>query len=212
MNNALRNTVMKRILVFGAHPDDAEVGMGGTIAKYARQGHTVRIVTCTLPDKSEARLQEADAAAAILGAQHQCLRINPEEMRFDRKMTTALDEIISEFDPQIIFTHWIHDSHNDHQVVSNATIAATRKNTCSVYMYEQTIPGGITPFSFRAQKYIDISDFIEEKTRSLEAHISQKSKYGEWWLYGVKGRAQYRGFQIQKKYAEAFEVIKDIEC
>lgn len=200
-----------RILVFGAHPDDAEVGMGGTIAKHVHAGHTVKIVTCVIPSDKELRLQEADKAAKILGAAHQTLDIPPEEMQLGRKIIGIFDKILSEFSPQVVYTHWIHDSHNDHNVVAHATIAATRKNTSDVYMYEQTIPGGITPFPFRPQKFIDISAFIDHKIQSIEAHASQKELHGEWWLYGIKGRAQYRGFQIRKKFAEAFEVIKQIE-
>lgn len=200
-----------KILVFGAHPDDVEVGMGGTIAKYVHDGHSVKIITCVIPSDRDLRLKEADDAARILGATHQTLDIPSEDMQFDRKIICIFDKLISDFSPQIVFTHWIHDSHNDHHVVANATIAATRKNTCDVYMYEQTIPGGITPFSFRPQKFIDISAFIDHKIKSIEAHASQKKLHGEWWLYGVKGRAQYRGFQIRKHFAEAFEIIKQIE-
>ena len=78
-------------------------------------------------------------------------------------------------------------------------------------MYEQTIPGGITSNPFRAQKYIDVSETLDKKLEAIRAHASQMHSHGDWWLYGIQGRAQYRGFQIRKKYAEAFETIKDIE-
>jgi N-acetylglucosamine malate deacetylase 1 len=200
-----------RVLVFAAHPDDAEVGCGGTIAKYAAQGHAVRVITTVVPSLHEVRLGEAQAAARILGVEHECLDIPPEEMVFSRAVVQRFDRAISDFSPDLILTHWLHDSHNDHQVVANATVAASRKNSCSVFMYEQTIPGGITPHAFLAQKYVDISANIETKIASLKAHASQMESYGEWWLYGIRGRAQYRGFQIRRRYAEAFEVIKDIE-
>ena len=200
-----------KVLVFAAHPDDAEVGCGGTIAKFASQGHTVRIVNTVVPSKHEVRLEESRAAARILGVEHECLDIPPDQMLFNRAIVQLFDRAISDFGPEVILTHWMHDSHNDHQVVASATIAATRKNTCSVYMYEQTIPGGITGRTFMAQKYIDITPTIEKKMESIKAHMSQMESHGEWWLYGIRGRAQYRGFQIRKKYAEAFQVIKDIE-
>ncbi|MCI0570619.1 MAG: hypothetical protein L0Y66_07700, partial [Myxococcaceae bacterium] len=140
-----------------------------------------------------------------------CLDIPPDEMVFNRSIVGRFDQAISAFCPDLILTHWVHDSHNDHQVVANATVAASRKNSCSLYMYEQTIPGGITSCSFRAQKYVDITSTIEKKLEAIKAHASQMSLHGDWWLYGIRGRAQYRGFQIKKKYAEAFETIKDIE-
>jgi LmbE family N-acetylglucosaminyl deacetylase len=200
-----------KVLVFAAHPDDAEVGCGGTIAKYASEGHAVRIVTTVVPSQHEVRLEESRTAARILGAEHECLDIPPDDMVFTRAIVRKFDEAIAAFGPDLILTHWNQDSHNDHQVVASATVAAARKNSCSVYMYEQTIPGGITSRSFRAQKYIDITPTIEKKIDSIKAHLSQMNNNGDWWLYGIRGRAQYRGFQIRKRYAEAFEVIKDIE-
>ena len=200
-----------RVLVLAAHPDDAEVGCGGTIAKYAGQGHTVKIVTTVIPSLHEVRLAESEAAARILGAEHECLDIRSGDMVFNRAIVECFDRAITGFGPDLILTHWSHDSHNDHQVVAHATVAASRKNACSVYMYEQTIPGGITSCSFRAQKYIDISETLEKKLESIKAHASQMRAHGDWWLYGIQGRAQYRGFQIRKKYAEAFETVKDIE-
>jgi LmbE family N-acetylglucosaminyl deacetylase len=78
-------------------------------------------------------------------------------------------------------------------------------------MYEQTIPGGVVPYAFQPQLFIDITDTIDSKIKSVLAHESQVISNGEWWEYGIKGRAMYRGYQIHKKYAEAFEVVKDIK-
>ena len=77
------------------------------------------------------------------------------------------------FKPDEIYCPWNHDSHQDHRAIAEAVIATTRKNDASVYMYEQTIPGGITPYGFKAQKYIDISNTFDKKIKSLEAHKSQ---------------------------------------
>ena len=77
-------------------------------------------------------------------------------------------------------------------------------------MYEQTIPGGIAPYGFRTQSFVNISDVVDTKINSVMAHKSQLKMNNEWWLYGIKGRAMYRGYQISVKYAEAFEVVKEI--
>jgi hypothetical protein len=52
---------------------------------------------------------------------------------------------------------------------------------------------------------------IETKVSSVVAHKSQVKLNDEWWLYGIKGRAMYRGYQINVKFAEAFEVVKEVE-
>ena len=200
-----------RILVFGAHPDDIEIGMGGTIARYSKKKYDVLMVIAVIPNKREVRWKEAEKAAKILGAKLIILDIEPNEMVFSRKLVRRFDKVIREHSPDIVYTHWNYDSHQDHVAVANAVIASTRKNNCSLYMYEQTIPGGIVPYSFRAQLFVDISEVIDIKINSIMAHKSQVKINNEWWLHGVKGRAMYRGYQINVKYAEAFEVVKEIK-
>ncbi|MDD2439246.1 MAG: PIG-L family deacetylase [Methanosarcinaceae archaeon] len=199
-----------RVLSLGAHPDDIEIGMGGTLAKYSKKGHEVLMLIATVPNKKEMRIKESEKAARILGAELNILNINPEKLVFSRELVRELDKVMSDFCPDVVFTHWVHDSHQDHVSIAKATIASTRKNGYSVYMYEQTIPGGIVPYCFRPQMYVDISDVIELKKESVIAHKSQLDVNNEWWLYGIEGRATYRGYQIRSKYAESFEIIKDI--
>jgi LmbE family N-acetylglucosaminyl deacetylase len=199
------------IVVFGAHPDDMEIGMGGTIAKYTQAGHNVYMVLVGIPNNKEQRLSEAEKASKILGADLLLLDMDPDDLVFSRKIVREFDTIIKEYSPDVVYTHWNHDSHQDHVVVTDGVIAATRKNSCSLYMYEQTIPGGIVPYGFRMQSLVDISDVIDVKINSILAHESQVNSNGDWWLYGIKGRAMYRGYQINVKFAEAFEVIKEIK-
>ena len=111
----------------------------------------------------------------------------------------------------MIYTHWNSDSHQDHVAVSLATITATRDNNCALLMYEQTIPGGIVPWGFRAQSYVDITPYMHIKMQSIGMHKSQLRANGELWVQGVRGRAMYRGYQVNAEYAEAFEVVKAID-
>ena len=199
------------IIVFSPHPDDAEVLMGGTIAKYIQKGHDVLIVVVTIPNQEEKRREESRESAAILGARLSILDLNPYELAFNRNLVQIFDDVIRDFPPDIIYTSWIHESHQDHTAVSKATIAAARKNACSLYMYEQALPSGLTPYTFRAQAFVDISDTIETKIKSVLAHDSQVQSFSEQWIQGIRGRATYRGFQINVEYAEAFEVVKEIK-
>ena len=200
-----------KIIVFSPHPDDAEVLMGGTIAKYTKQGHDVLIVLVTTTAQKEKRVEESRRAAAILKARLDILDINPYELAFNRSLVQAFDSVIRDFPPDIIYTSWVNDSHQDHEAVSKATIAAARRNTCSLYMYEQALPSGLTPYAFRAQAFVDISDTLDTKIESVLAHDSQVQSFSEQWIQSIKARANYRGFQINVKYAEAFEVVKEVQ-
>lgn len=198
------------ILAFGAHPDDIEIGMGGTLSCFADAGHEVIGIIATTPPEKFIREDESRNAAQILGIDIILMDIDFEELYFSRKIVKVIDEILFKYKPDIVFTHWNKDSHQDHNVLTNGVIAATRKNNCSVYMYEQTLPGGIVPYSFSAQMYIDISKNINRKIESIQSHKSQHEKLTDLWIQGVKGRAMFRGSQINTEYAEAFEVIKEI--
>jgi len=199
------------ILVFSPHPDDAEVLMGGTIAKYTQKGHDVLIVVVTIPSQKKKRIEESEKAAAILGARISVLDLGPYELVFNRKLVEVFDEVIKDFPPDIIYTCWLHDSHQDHVATAQTTIAAVRKNQCSLYMYDQALPSGITPYVFRPQVFVDISDTIETKIKSVLAHASQVKIHGDQWIEGIRAKAAYMGFQINAKYAEAFELVKEIE-
>ena len=199
----------KSVIVFGAHPDDIEIGMGGTIRKLASAGNDIYSCITSIPDSHERRKLEAREAAVILGIKD-VLFLNFElaDLGFNRKTINAIDNIINVLKPHSVFTHWIEDSHQDHANTTRCVIAATRKNEFNVLMYEQTLPGGITPAAFRAQYFIDITPHIDAKIESIRAHKSQMEKNGDWWLEGIRGRAMYRGYQIRSKFAEAFEIIK----
>lgn len=199
------------IIVFSPHPDDAEVVMGGTIAKYVQKGHDVLIVLVTIPNQKEKRIEESRKAAAILGARVSVLDLDPYKLAFNRKLVQIFDGVMKDFPPDIVYTSWIYESHQDHVIVSKATIAASRKNTCSLYMYGQILPSGLTPHAFRPQVFVDISDTIETKIKSVLAHDSQVQNFSEQWIQGIIARATYLGFQINVKYAEAFEVVKEIK-
>lgn len=202
------------VIAFGAHPDDLEIGMGGTLAKLARLGYDVNLVIATLPnfvktDIKEERRKEATMSAKTLGCKNpQFLDLSPDEITIGRKFVTMIDEIINKHKPEAVFTQWIGDSHQDHQALTRAVIAASRDSN-NLFMYETTIPGGLTENAFRPQLYIDITETLEVKSNALDCFHSQKNnRCGNLWIDAVVGRCSYRGYQMNVKYAEAFEVVK----
>ena len=63
--------------------------------------------------------------------------------------------------------------------------------------------------AFKPQLYVDISSTIDKKIASLREHKSEYHKFGgEDWIDGVHARCGFRGYEIGKKYAEAFEVLR----
>jgi N-acetylglucosamine malate deacetylase 1 len=201
------------ILVFGAHPDDLEIGMGGTIAKLSAMGYEVQPIIATLPnfvesDTKEGRKTESMLSAKVMGCKPPVfLDLSPDEMIFGRKFISLIDSLVTKYKPDSVFTQWYGDSHQDHQILTKSVISACRDQD-NLFMYETTLPGGITENSFRPQLFVDISETINTKKNALECFESQFVRCGEIWIPAIIGRCSYRGYQINSKYAEAFEVVK----
>lgn len=210
--------MQERIVIFGAHPDDGEIGAGGTIAAYTRRGHRVVLVNVRVPagngDASEAdrcrRHAEAERAAQALGAELLSFGWPREAIQPNAALVGAIDDLLADVKPTAVYTHWLGDSHPEHIALSRAVLASTRRNRCSVYMYEATLPGGITGHAFRAQKFVDIGDAIDAKIESLTSYETQLERYGPEWLEAIRGRAALRGFQMGARFAEAFQVVKEV--
>jgi LmbE family N-acetylglucosaminyl deacetylase len=201
------------VVAFGAHPDDLEIGMGGTIAKLSASGYDVKLIIATLPnfietDKKEERRAEAIESAKLMGCcSPTFLDLDPDQMIHGRKLVTLIDNTIKQHHPTAVFTQWIGDSHQDHQALTKAVISACRDHK-DLFMYETTIPGGVTEQAFRPQLFIDVSNTSDVKVNALQCFDSQRIRCGPIWIDAIIGRARYRGYQNNTKYAEAFEVIK----
>ncbi len=205
------------VVAIGAHSDDIELGCGGTLAKACQAGLQV---TCLLLTHSAyhqidgkdrtAELAESEGleAAATLGIHDvRCLGFATTELRWEFALVEAIDAVLREVKPSLIFTHWPFDTHQDHHFGAMATLSAARLFP-TVLTYEPIFPSGRSFQPFRPQLYFDIGETIEAKLESLRCHRSQHAKYGDDWLEAVKARARIRGYDTGVTYAEAFEVVR----
>ena len=212
------------ILVLSPHADDAEIAMGGTIAKYVDEGHKVTIITAILPKEnkegkiddfmSRNRVKEQENSAKILGAKIDILDLDAYDFSFNRKYIKIFDKKINEYNPNIIFSCWEHDTHQDHKSLANILFAATRKNNISINLYEVMIPGGLNTYSFNPQYFIDISKYIDKKIEAIKSYKSvfdKNNKNYNQYFDTIKARAKFRGGVIGVDYAEAFVIAKKIE-
>lgn len=212
------------ILVLSPHADDAELGMGGTIAKLVKQKNNVTILTAILPKENlsgkvdkymeNKRYKEQVNSSKLLGARLQTLNLNPYDFKFNREYVKIFDEKIKKIQPDMIFSCWEHDTHQDHKTLANIIFSVSRKNNISLYMYEAMLPGGINTNAFNPQLFIDISQFMKTKIKSINCYKSvfqrKKNNYSNF-MESITARAKFRGEMIGVKYAECFVVVKKIE-
>jgi LmbE family N-acetylglucosaminyl deacetylase len=172
-----------RVVCVGAHPDDPESGCGGTLARYAQNGHQVTIVYLTrgeagIPGKSHQeaaaiRTAEAGAACKILGAKPVFAGQIDGDTEVNQRRTDALIAIVTEAAPDILLTHWPVDTHPDHQAASLLAFRAFRaaRSQCSLYFFE--VNSGSQTIAFTPTVYVDITSVRERKKQALFAHRSQ---------------------------------------
>ena len=208
-----------KILAVGAHLDDIEIAAGGTLAKAVENGHEVKSLFLSKSGytnfegkemrSDDCAVQEGLNALKTLGITDiDILDFPTKDIPFRSDVVEAIDRIMSEYNPDIIFTHHPFDTHQAHVGVSNATIAAARrKNT--VFFYEPISPSGRSYVAFRPQLYVPIEETVEKKIAALREHKTEYNKFGkEDWIAGVHARCGFRGYEIGKKYAEAFEALR----
>ena len=114
----------------------------------------------------------------------------------------------------MIFCCWEHDTHQDHKALAQILFSVLRKNDKSLYAYEAMLPGGINTNSFTPQLFVNISDQINLKIRALKQFKSvfqNKNNTYSNYFDSIIARAKYRGGTIGVRYAESFQIIKQID-
>lgn len=207
-----------KIMAIGAHLDDIELACGGTLAKAVEAGHSVKAVIMSksgyvnydgnVMRQDSIAVREGEEALHTLGIEDiEILDFPTKDIPYESSVIEAIDSRMSAFNPDVVFAHHPFDTHQAHVGVSKSTIsAARRKNT--VFFFEPIAPSGRSYVPFQAQMYVDITSTFEKKIEALKKHTTEYRKFGEDWIDGVESRCGFRGYEMGKKYGEAFEVLR----
>ena len=185
------------VLTVLAHPDDAELWAGGTLAAHAATG----CVIIAVPRHDLIRDEEAAAGATILGAQFRLL---------DAMTTDDVQQLLDDVRPDVAICHRLDDIHPDHRAAATAMLAALpaiviatgrprRVYTCDTYN-SLTLHGPAA-----ASTIIDVTATWDTKVRALQAHASQPIAEHFEPMAVTLGRLW--GARIGTTYAEAFQPL-----
>lgn len=202
----------RHILCIGAHPDDNELSVGGTAARFRARGDAVRFVSVTNGDKGHfyeeykrdpARLaarrqKEAENAAAVIGAGYHTLGVHDGEVYVDRQTTEAMVRCIRVFGepgkgPDLVLLNRPVDYHRDHRYTAQLVLDATYMLTVPLMCPETRHLDRMPVFAywyddfrdlipFRADVAVPIDDVMEQKIDMACAHVSQVF---EWLPYNA---------------------------
>ena len=226
------------VLVFAAHPDDAELSMGGTIAKFTSNGLSVGVVDLTKAELSTrgdviTRSRETAEASKVLKLKvRENLGIKDGGIIINQENLKKVIVLIRKFNPSILFAPYFNDRHPDHIDASNLAKRAVFSSGLEKF---KTSLSGKSQKAYRPKKIfyymqtyvfepsfiVDISDYFPLKMEAVQKFKSQfhnpKLKKEDTFISKpefldyVEARAKHYGFQIRKNYGEAFYCEEDIE-
>jgi LmbE family N-acetylglucosaminyl deacetylase/CheY-like chemotaxis protein len=159
----------QNVLAVGAHPDDVEIGVGGTLAAHRVAGDAVTILTLSRGTRGGAnREAESMRAADMLGA-----RLFLEDLVDTQIMSTGptieiIERVIRQVNPTVVYTHSVHDRHQDHRAVHEATMVAAR-SIPTVACFQSPS----TTLDFRPSRFVLIDGLTQRKLDLLACFTSQ---------------------------------------
>ena len=209
---------MASILIVAPHPDDAELGMGGTIIKLLKQGHHVHIVDMTngepTPHGSPAQREiEWTSAAKVLGVGRTCLYLKNREVQHTIEARHKLAAVIREHKSDWIFCPYPIDAHPDHMAVTRIAEDAR----FDAKLTKTDIPGN--PYypkrviyyfcthlrlNFTPNFCVDITDTIEQKIEAVKCYATQFVGNSGHVPDMVRTITAYFGSRIGTAHAEPF--------
>jgi len=213
MNIKKQMKMFEKILVLSPHPDDGELGCGGTMAKLIEDGKDVYYATFSLCEKSippgypkDILKSEVKKATHVLGIKKDNLIIYNYEVReFPKLRQEILETLIligKDIQPDVIFTPSLNDLHQDHITITEESLRAFKK--CTILGYEQPWNN----ITFNTLAFIPLEEqHIRKKIDALKCYETQKNRdyVCEKFMIGI---ARTRGTPIIREYAEAFDVMK----
>ena len=224
-------TRMKKVFVYSPHADDAEIGVGGYIARTIGEGGQVMVALATVGDVRFAhldgrivgvdeRVEEFERSMGVLGVQHtRIMSVGNDGTLHMTSMgaaVAALDSLIDEFRPDEVLIP-LSSSHQDHRFCWHVGIAATRPNIArhqprmvAAYEYPLTFWGSeSSETSFKGGVYVNVTSYWGKKLDALKCYASQmRGPSGLISIQGVEALANLRGMESGCSRAELLHALR----
>ncbi|MDQ0257449.1 bacillithiol biosynthesis deacetylase BshB1 [Evansella vedderi] len=221
------------ILAIGAHPDDVEIGMGGTLAKYGDAGYQTGIINLTKAELSsngtvEERQLEAEKAAKILKVAKRIQWSYPDRqlLSYKDKCIESLVRAIRQIRPKLVFAPYYKDRHPDHghchEIVKEAVFSAGIKRFLPEAVGEAYRPEALYYYQINGMIdphfVVDISKYMDRKLEALACFKSQfnlkkggvNTPLNNGYLQRLEGRESILGNEVGVTFGEGFRSDKPL--
>ncbi|CAO3439924.1 PIG-L deacetylase family protein [Azospirillum argentinense] len=204
-----------KVLALGAHADDVEIGCGGSLLRWAAEGHELVLYVATnsayaAPDgrpirRAEEARREAEASAARLRARLVFGAASTFALACAEPLTAQLVELFETVRPDLALVHWGGDTHPDHRALFQATLHASRRCPRLLGYASNWYPGAET---FEPRLLVDISETLEAKLDLIGVFASENGRTNGVWQTHAREQAALLGRQAGVCYAEGFHMVK----
>lgn len=195
------------VLAIGAHPGDAELGVGGILLAHRAAGDSVHVMSLSRGGRHghvTERQNEAFAAAEALGARLHLEDLPDTEISDGDPTQGLIEKVVREINPTIIYVHSNSDMHQDHRAVHKAALLATR-GVRSVSCYQSDT----STVDFRPNRFVNIDGFLEGKLELLANHRSQARISRYFAPEMVAGTARYWSRFGDGEASEPLEIVRE---
>ncbi|MBI2075735.1 MAG: PIG-L family deacetylase [Candidatus Aenigmarchaeota archaeon] len=226
---------MEKILVVAAHPDDETIGAGGTIINHINKGDEVHILILGEGVTSRYEKRELANPGELVKLKNDfkdCMKIlnvknfyfcDMPDNRFDQidmlDVTKIVEKYIEKIRPAVIYTHHFGDLNIDHRITHDAVVVAARPvrfDVKKILCFETVSSTDFASYTrqniFVPNYFVDITKTLNKKLLALEKFRGEiKEPPHPRSIKNIKMLAHLRGSFINRKYAEAFSVVRVVE-
>jgi LmbE family N-acetylglucosaminyl deacetylase len=204
---AKRLASRQAVLAIGAHPDDVEIGAAGALLAHRAMGHEVSILTLSRGargGRESTRAGESEMAALALGATLYLEDLQDTRIGEGNPTIGAISRVVESVRPTVIYTHSLHDVHQDHRNTHSAAMVAAQQVRV-IYCFQS--PSATV--DFRPTRFVTIDDQLERKLLAIQAFASQTQVRAYLEPSLIESTARYWSRFGGGRFAEAFEVVRE---
>jgi LmbE family N-acetylglucosaminyl deacetylase/CheY-like chemotaxis protein len=197
------------VLAIGAHPDDVEVGAGGTLLGHVAQGHEVSILVLTGGETGgmpAERAREAARAAELMGVRLFHTNLADSSVSEGGATIGEITRVIEELAPDTIYTHSSHDLNQDHRNVHHATTVAAQR-VPRVFCYQSPS----STVEFRPTRFVPVDEFMDRKLAVIRSYTSQVKQRRYLDAELLRATSRYWSRYGHSRFVEPLEVARDVE-
>lgn len=228
---------MKKVMVIASHPDDEVLGCGATMARLVSEGAQVKVLiaaeglTSRQNKRDAAELEkelkelrnvsvEANKKLGVTDVEFLALPDNRMDSMDLLDVIKVIEEKVSAFNPDTIYTHFPNDLNIDHRILSEAVITSTRPmpgiKVKEIYFFEVTSStewnfSGLPSKSFAPTVFVDVTKFFEKKIEALSVYKGEMREYPHARsIQNIRNQAGFRGGSVGFHAAEAFVLARKL--